>query len=182
MLERYYRELLGFLSRKVSDRALAADLTQESYARVYAAQASGTRVAEGRALLYQTAKHLLIDHHRRIDVRASVEVPPAHDESPDGPGPATLEPEAAVSSQQSVMALVTAIDGLPPRCREAFMLNRFDGLSYAQVAARMGVSVKAVEQHIKHALDICERSHQLASGSAVTPSGPRKKLNRSRHD
>ncbi|MFT3803656.1 MAG: sigma factor [Burkholderiaceae bacterium] len=41
MLERYYRELLGFLSRVVKDRDTAADLTQESYARVLAARQGG---------------------------------------------------------------------------------------------------------------------------------------------
>ena len=62
MFERYYRELLGFLSRKVSDRSVAADMTQESYARVYAAQASGSTIGDPRALLYQTARNLALDH------------------------------------------------------------------------------------------------------------------------
>jgi len=182
VFERYYRELLSFLSRKVSDRSVAADLTQESYARVYAAQASGSDIHDPRALLYQTARNLVIDHHRHGDVRASVEVSAEHLEAAAAPGSRNWEPEAAMSSQQSVLSLVAIIDNLPPRCREAFMLNRFEGLSYAVVAAQMGISVKAVEQHIKHALDACERGRAEAAGDAGLPAAVRKKLNRSRHD
>lgn len=184
MFERYYRELLSFLSRKVSDRAVAADLAQESYARVYAAQASGAPIGDPRALLYQTARNLVIDHQRHGEVRASVELPASPGEPDDAPGSRNWEPETAVSSQQGVQALVAVIDNLPPRCRQAFMLNRFEGLTYTQVAAHMGISVKAVEQHIKHALDACERcrSEPAGGGSTGMPAAPRKKLNRSRHD
>ncbi|MFT4195874.1 MAG: sigma-70 family RNA polymerase sigma factor [Ottowia sp.] len=180
MFERYYRELLSFLARKVRDRDTAADLAQESYARVYAAQAAGSVVGDPRALLYQTARNLVIDHQRHGDVRAGVEVPAGHAEAGAVPGCRNWEPETALSSRQGVRALAAAIDGLPPRCREAFMLNRFEGMTYAQVAARMGISVKAVEQHIKHALDACERCR--ATGDGTQPAPARRKLNRSRHD
>ncbi|WP_034387539.1 RNA polymerase sigma factor [Comamonas composti] len=181
MLERYYRDLLNFLSRKVADRSVAADLTQETYARIYAAQASGTAINNGRALLYQTARNLAIDHQRHNIVRDGVEVPLTDDEPIDAPGPMGLEPEAALASQQGILSLVAAIDGLPLRCREAFMLNRFEGMTYSQVAERMGISVKAVEQHIKHALDVCERIRLQDRGTPGAMVTARKKLNRSKH-
>lgn len=62
------------------------------------------------------------------------------------------------------------------------MLNRFEGMTYPQVAERMGISVKAVEQHIKHALDACERVRAQDRGSMDATAGARKKLNRSKHD
>ena len=184
MVTRYYRELLNFLSRKVSDRATAADLAQESYARMYAAQQSGAIVHDPRALLYKTARNLVIDHHRHGDVRAGVEHP-GKDASPidadDHAGPASFEPDTALSSKQGVAAMVAAIGKLPPRCREAFMLNRFEDLTYAQVAERMGISVKMVELHIKNALDACERSRvEIYGDDNEASAGRRKKPNRSR--
>ncbi len=61
VLEHYHRELLNFLSRQVRDRDTAADLAQESFVRVLAAQSSGQVVLDMRALLYRTARNLVID-------------------------------------------------------------------------------------------------------------------------
>lgn len=161
MFEHYYRELLHFLTRKLRDGDAAADLAQESYARVYAAQKAGEAVRDPRALLYRTARNLVVDRHRHEQVRLGVEspLPDTDPAEPDAqPAPAAYEPEALAASQQAVGQLVATIEALPPRCREAFLLNRFEGLSYAEVAARMGVSAKAVEQHIRHALDACARA------------------------
>ncbi|WP_422388063.1 sigma factor [Delftia tsuruhatensis] len=68
---RYYRELLRFLQRAVKDRDTAEDLAQESYARLLAVQRSGEGIAEPRALLYRTARNLVIDQYRRSEVRGA---------------------------------------------------------------------------------------------------------------
>ena len=160
MLEHYYRELLNFCARMVRDRDAAADLAQESYARVLAVQHAGRDILDGRALLYRTARNLLVDQHRRAAVRR-------HDDlnsMPDAEQPAApqyLQPEDALVSQQMVRAYVGAIECLPPRCREAFVLHVFDELTHAQVAQRMGISVSMVEKHVLRgmlACRACERS------------------------
>ncbi|MGJ7531536.1 MULTISPECIES: sigma-70 family RNA polymerase sigma factor [unclassified Variovorax] len=167
MFERYYRELLSFLSRKVSDRATAADLAQESYARVYEAQRTGSVVRDPRALLYRTARNLVTDHHRRTSVRAGGDTA-APDEEPveldDCIGPETFEPDTILSSGQGLAAMVETIDRLPPRCREAFVLYKFDGLSYAEVAERMGISVRTVEMQLRIAMEACWACLERTSG------------------
>ena len=113
-----------------------------------------------------------------------MEVPATDEEPIEAAGPMALEPETALSSQQGILILVTTIDALPLRCREAFMLNRFEGMTYLQVAEHMGISVKAVEQHIKHALDACERIRAQDQDRVTkgVKAAARKKLNRSKHD
>lgn len=184
MFERYYRELLSFLSRKVSDRATAADLAQESYARVYAAQQAGEPVREPRALLYRTARNLVIDQGRRSDVRARYAEAGddvASDEADNTLGPTAFEPDAALASQQMVNAILATIDQLPPRCREAFILHKFDGLTHAEVARRMSVSVKMVEQHVKNAVSACRRCREQADGSALPAAAPLRRRRKGDH-
>lgn len=167
MPARYYRELLNFLSRSVDDRDTAADLAQESFARVLAVQQSGQTVSEPRALLYRTARNLVIDRYRRGAVRG--ESVSLDDEAHDAAGPQLLapsatEPEAAATSSQGVAAMLAVIGALPLRCREAFILHKFDGLSQVEVAARMGISVTMVERHLKLAMKAC-RACRDADGS-----------------
>lgn len=171
VLECFHRELLNFLSRQVQDRDVAADLAQESYVRVLAAQSGGRVVQDIRALLYRVARNLVVDQHRRSQVRQHVDLHAlAEDCQPTAP--ASLQPEDALASRQRVGAYLGAIEDLPPRCREAFVLSIFDELSHAQIAQRMGISVSMVEKHVARgmlACKLCER--RLHAAEALTPDG-----------
>lgn len=159
VFERYYRELLNFLARAVRDRDVAADLTQESFTRVLAAQRAGQTIRDPRALLYRTARNLVIDQHRQAEVRGA----PAWSAGPeendgdaiDVPGPRTMQPDVVLSSRQDLAAIVATIEQLPPRCREAFVLFKFDGMSYAEIARHMGISVRTVEMQLQIAMRAC---------------------------
>lgn len=176
VLEHYYQELLNFCSRTVRNRDAAADVVQESYARVLAVQHSGQPVPEPRALLYRTARNLQIDQHRRSEVRGDALLPDAEAsavELDNLAAPRASEPEVATSSAQGVNALLATIDALPLRCREAFILHKFDGLPHSEVAQRMGISRKMVEQHLKLAMDACRRCKDALDGApAAAPVPP----------
>ena len=150
----YYRELLNFCAHALKDRDAAADVVQETYARVIALSRSQF-VAEPRALLYRVARNLLTDQHRRDKVRL-------HDSldtltEPDHPiAPQICQPEQALDIRQQARAMLEVIDKLPERCREAFILNRFDGLSHQEVADRMGISRNMVAQHVIRAVLACK--------------------------
>ncbi|MBP6899260.1 MAG: sigma-70 family RNA polymerase sigma factor [Burkholderiaceae bacterium] len=155
MLERYHRELLNFLSRQVNDRDTAADLAQESFVRVLSAQSSGRAVLDLRALLYRTARNLVIDLHRRAVHRQHLDLH-ALDEHEQPLAPRHLQPDEVLAYEQQARALVQTIATLPPRCREAFVLNRFEELSHQQVAERMGISKNMVAQHVARAILSCQ--------------------------
>lgn len=151
----------------VKDRETAADLAQESYARVLAVERSGETIAEPRALLYRTARNLVIDGHRRNEVRgqnlsADADAPEAVVEGLAAPS--ACEPEVSAMSSQAVGALLAAIGELPLRCREAFILHKFDGLSQADVARQMGISVTMVERHIKLGMLACRACQDRLEG------------------
>lgn len=177
MFERYYRELLGFLSHKLRDREAAADLTQESFARVYASEQAGATVRDARALLYTTARNLVIDHHRRRQARGA-DAEHATDDAPLDPdahaGPRMHEPDAALEARQRFEALAEIVDSLPPRCREVFLRVRIDGLSYAEAAQAMGIAVKTVEMQMRIAMTACcERLEQFDAMPCTPRTAPR---------
>lgn len=169
MVTRYYRELLNHFSRQVKDRDGAADIVQEAYARVLAVQQTGEPIHEPRALLYRTARNVLIDEQRRSAVRGA-EDPQTLEEMP---APTAQQPEEAYAAMQGVNRLIAVIEALPPRCREAFVLHKFDGLSHAEVAERMGISRNMVERHVMLAVLAC-RKHRDGPGAASRPPGGRE--------
>lgn len=57
--------------------------------------------------------------------------------------------------------MVAVVQSLPRRRREAFLLHRFEGLSHAQIALRMGTSHQSVERHVRMALQACRRNQSI---------------------
>lgn len=164
VLERYYRELLNFCLRKVRDRDTAADLAQESYARVLGMQRAGKVIDQPAALLKQVALNAKIDLDRRAQLRQHEDID-ALDETQQPASPQRLQPEAAYASSQTVQAYLATIEALPPRCREAFCMYLFDELSNQQIAERMGVSISMVNQYISRGKIACAaRKQELDHG------------------
>jgi RNA polymerase sigma-70 factor (ECF subfamily) len=67
-----------------------------------------------------------------------------------------LDPDTRVRALEIDAALRRAVDQLPPRCRAAYQ-HRAAGLSYAEIASRLGVAVKTVEAHVTTAIKVLRR-------------------------
>lgn len=155
-----YQELLNYCTRQVKNRDDAADLVQEAYTKTIASlQEEGGSAQDLRALLFCTLRNLIIDQHRRNQVRGLESL----DDLPEHELPLVPEhqqPEEILAFLQYAKAMTAAIDGLPPRCREAFILNRFEGWPHQRVAEHMGISRNMVAQHIIRAILTCKAAHQ----------------------
>jgi RNA polymerase sigma factor (sigma-70 family) len=146
-------DLQRFLAHRLGCPDTAADLVQETFVRL--AQLSPAQQPDNpRAFLFRIAANLATDHQRRLSYRAKYESQDeAAAETPDS-RPAADE---AVFSKQQVLRLHDAIAELPPKCRDVFILHKFHHLSYAEVAARLGITKSTVVKHMIKALDHCRR-------------------------
>lgn len=154
-LERLFRDhqplLIRWLAKLVRCEDTAADLAQESYARIAGAAGEQT-IAHPRAFLFRTARNLALDHLRKMRTRGQTVEP--LDDVVEVPSPAPSA-ETALVDQQRIRLFTEALGTLPPRCREVFLLHRLHQCSYQQIAQRLGISESAVEKHIIRALSRC---------------------------
>ena len=67
-------------------------------------------------------------------------------------------PESELLSQENLNSIYKKIDALPGNSGLVFKLNRFEHLSYAEIATQLGISVKTVEYHMSKALEILRKS------------------------
>ncbi|MFC7420797.1 RNA polymerase sigma factor [Iodobacter arcticus] len=160
MFERYYHDLHHFISRSIGCRDKAQDVVQEAYARVLASkQAESSSDGALGALLYTTAKNIVIDQYRQNKSRQYDNY-----EQLELAASRADEPEHRAAGRQSMNHLLELIDTLPPRSKEAFVLYKFDGLSHAEIAKQMGISINMVEKHIINAMVSCKKGMAARGG------------------
>ncbi|MCA1326107.1 sigma-70 family RNA polymerase sigma factor [Herbaspirillum sp. alder98] len=149
MILHHYNELVGFFSRAVSDRHTASDIVQECYARLLAMEAR-TALNDPRALLYRTGKNIVTDGARRKLAEARMLETLAlimPDEAPCV--------ERQVCARQQLDRLLSRLQAMPRKRREAFILVRLYGLTHAQAAKQMQCSEAAIEKHIVRGVIDC---------------------------
>lgn len=143
-------ELLQFLRRRTG-RTAAEDVVQDTWLRLR--ERSDPAVwREDRAVLFTTAAHLATDAYRR---QASAEKFLSRHEAVGEAADPRLDPEGHADAIGRLERLTAALGELPEACREAFLLNRLDGMSHAEIAAHLGVSTKTVQRYIERALRAC---------------------------
>lgn len=149
----HYDELLAFVMRRVASRALAEDIVQDSYLRI-AASGSGEVVQNPRAYLFRTASNLVADHWRAAGRQHQpLSVAEGLQHMPD----ATPGPEGHALSLEELTVVESAIADMPERMREVFVMHRFGGLSYAEIAQELGIAKNTVVVHMMRALAQCQR-------------------------
>ncbi len=150
-LETLFREhrprLLRFLSRRTSNDA-AEDLAQQAFARLAALDQDVVEGLESPgAYLHRTAVNLLKDEAKAAGRHAAHLHVPVEDVAIMGP-----DQIAALEARDMLARLEAVILRLKPRTREIFLAHRIDGYSYAEIAARTGLGIKAVEKHMSRAI------------------------------
>lgn len=127
----------------------AKDLVQEGMLRLM--RYSSTPPTEWTPLVYRIVLNLHRDRQRQVATQGPADPAGGEDHLAHQPSP-QASPERHASDQQQLALVRAAILDLPPRCREVYLLNRLDGLSYPAIAQRCGISLKAVEKHVSRAL------------------------------
>ena len=151
--EQFVREqrkvLVGFLCRRVPEED-AKDVAQEALVRLM--RYRGLPDGQLRRLMYRIATNALLDRGRRMANSVDAQVQVSLSEHDDWLASAEPSHEQRVDTQRQLARVRELILQLPDRCREVYLLNRMEGMSYTQIADRCGISVKAVEKHVSRAL------------------------------
>jgi RNA polymerase sigma factor (sigma-70 family) len=149
-IESLFREhndsLLRFLRARLNSDADAREAAQESYVRMLQLD-QPDQPSFLRAYLFKVAANVATDIIRQRRVRR----PSASEKEVPQAVPAMQE--RTLAAKQQLRTVQTALDQLPPRCREAFFLSRHDGLSSLEIAARLSVSDRMVRNYLIRALE-----------------------------
>lgn len=153
LFEEYQPILFRFILYHAHDRELTHDIVQETFLRVWDARASLRPKLSFLAYLFRISRNLLRDRLRRdaVKKRFEEEIAPAMQAAADDPND-TLH---AMLLEERLADIIR--QRLPPRCRTIFLLSRMELLSNNEIAKRLHISPKTVENQITRALKILRK-------------------------
>ena len=149
----HYTSMCQTVYRMVRDEAIAEDIVQDIFFNFWKKKDHLNITTSIAAYLKRSATNAGIDYLRKKR--------PTSDQALDINEP--IYQHLATESNQSDETIRTeelsnhieaALELLPPRCKEVFMLNRFEDMSYGEVADTLNISVKTVENQMGKALKI----------------------------
>lgn len=152
MFKDHHSSLLRFLSGKLSDPHEAEDIAQDAYHNLLRME-SPEELENARAYLFQTAANLALNRMRKQRRQHRYAQSVLHDADNDS-GLTTTSPEQAAGAQIELKLIMAAVEELPNKCRQAFLMSRSEHKSYAEISKELGVSVSTVEKYLIKALQL----------------------------
>jgi RNA polymerase sigma-70 factor (ECF subfamily) len=145
--------LVRFFAARLGSIAAAEDLVQELYLKLSALEPD-SKIDNPSAFLFRAAQNLMLDRlrqdrraTRRDDSWAVAQELRAGEPAVDD----------ALAARRRLARLAELVEEMPAKMRQAFRLHKIEGLSQAETATAMDISVSAVEKHISAALKLLLR-------------------------
>jgi RNA polymerase sigma-70 factor (family 1) len=154
LFQKYYSILCSHAIRFVYSKAVAEDIVSEIFCRFWSDQTYNSINISYRAYLFKAVRYRAYNYLRwelsKKDLNINVE--------DLNQGISSLKPEETMLYDELSGEISIIIDSLPAQCKRVFLLSRFEYKKYSEIAAELGISIKAVEAHISKALDVLRRS------------------------
>ena len=160
----HYDELVAHVRRHIGhrggDHATARDVVHDVCLELMATPPPET-IHTPLAFLREVVARRAIDRHR-VDVgrRAWVD---SSDELPESSDERARDPAHIACGRQRLRVLAGAIDALPPRCRDVFIMHKVNELPQREVANHLGIALKTVEKHLRLGVLSCAAALDAAA-------------------
>ncbi|WP_461094876.1 sigma-70 family RNA polymerase sigma factor [Spirosoma gilvum] len=146
LFRQYFAPLCSHVVRFVYNRQLAEDLVADLFYTFYTKELYRQVTGSYRAYLYQAARNRAYN-----SLRWELGRQEALPDNLDRPDLDTTQPDRLLQQDELYRALEQAVQQLPTQRQRVFLLSRFEGKSYKEIAQEMGLSPKTVENHLLRA-------------------------------
>ena len=169
LYSRFGSPVMRFLFRLCGDRALAEDLTQDVFLKVWHAAAGWRPLGRVSTWLFQIAKHHWWNEAAKRKRRAAISGTASEKaaeivaDAPEEVAPGG-QPAEGLARVEAAAAVTQALAALSPRLRVVFVLVRLEGVSYAETAEIVGIPVGTVKSRAAAAEAFLRKHLQRAFG------------------
>lgn len=144
----HYGGMCSFVRRFVHAPDVAEELVQDVFFKLWAKRDSLSEIDALRTYLFRAARNTALNYLRRKKLENAWE----EREAARGEPTTSLATDDDASADEVSRAVNAAVAKLAPRCREVFVMSREAGLTYAEIASSLHISIKTVETQMGRAL------------------------------
>jgi RNA polymerase sigma-70 factor (ECF subfamily) len=149
LFRRYHKILCSHAVRFVYSKEIAEDLVSEVFCRFWKTKSYETVTTSYRLYLFRSVRNEALNYLRwEFKETETIELAEYRE------SPRSQQPDHATQYEEVVRKVEELVETLPPQCRKVFLLNRFEGKKYQDIADEMSISIKTVEVHLGKALSI----------------------------
>jgi RNA polymerase sigma-70 factor (ECF subfamily) len=150
LVQKYRRAMLSFMYRMTHNMAVAEDLAQEVFLRVYRSRASYEASAKFTTWLYRIATNLAVNHardtrHERAENTVSLDEPDEETGTTMDVPDSTLSAEENLVRRERLKAIRAKVQALPERQRMAVIMHKYQQMDYRQIAEVLKLSESATK-------------------------------------
>jgi RNA polymerase sigma-70 factor (ECF subfamily) len=146
LFKRYYTALYRFTCRIISDSQEAENIVQDLFVRFWEKRSEINIESNLKAYLFTSAKNHALNYIKRerrltlLDDNSEIQRQTAE------------SPETVLIKDETVLAVLNAIEKLPEKCRQIYRMKKYDDLSYQEISEILKISVNTVKTQMKRAL------------------------------
>jgi RNA polymerase sigma-70 factor (ECF subfamily) len=150
LVTKFRRPMLSFMYRMARNSAVAEELVQEIFLRVYRSRATYNAEAKFSTWLYRIATNLAVNHARdtkyeRPELSVSLDEPDSDTGQKLDLADRTASAEQALLRRERLAAIRQHVQNLPERQRLAVLMHKYQGMDYRQIAAVLKLSESATK-------------------------------------
>jgi len=150
LVTKYHRPMIAFMYRMCHNQALAEELAQEVFLRVYRARESYSAEAKFTTWMYRIATNLALNHLRdtkteRIEVSVSLDEPDETTGRTPDVASHGLTAEEDLLRRERLAAIRKEVEALPERQRMAVLMHKYQGMDYKEIAKVLKLSESATK-------------------------------------
>ena len=150
LVEKYRRPMISFMYRMTHNQAVAEELAQEVFLRVYRSRQSYEASAKFTTWLYRIATNLAVNHardtkHERPENVVNIDEPDAETGMTVDVADTGLNAEQSILRSERLAAIRKQVEALPERQRMAVLMHKYQNMDYKQIAAVLKLSESATK-------------------------------------
>lgn len=148
VFKEHFKNLYAYACTILHDDVMAEEMVQQVFCRLWEKNRALKVEQSITAYLYRSVYHECLNYLKHMKVRS------AHQQYVMKTGSESMQPSESTSLKELESRLEKALKTLPEQCRTIFQMSRFEELKYQEIADRLGLSIKTVENQMGKALKI----------------------------